>query len=119
MTLKQRIYSLLLEDQKYRDNDKELVWRIWDDLGYVKTSEGYGCEGMITEEGFFEAPAPKTIYRCRRSLQRTDSLTGEVKLIQPSPKVKKNRVKLSNEHGQSYQEGKLEFDPVKQVMVEV
>ena len=107
MTLKQRIYSLLLEDQKYRNSDKELVWRVWMDLDYAY--DNFDCMSEVIEkEQFFNAPDYKSIERCRRALQRTDLLTGK-KLIQPNKTVKSNRVKLSKEKGQSFQQGK--FNP--------
>ena len=107
MTLKTRIYKLLIEDQKYRNNDKELVWRVWSDLGFVLHDSKYLYD-KIDKENFMKAPDNKSVTRCRRALQRTDLLTGK-NLIQPNKTVKSNRVKLSKEKGQSFQQGK--FNP--------
>ena len=118
MNLKQRIYKLLLEDEKYRNNDKELVWRIWDDLGFIIDINIVGDSEILQKEDFMKAPDYKSIERCRRALQRTDLLTGR-NLIQANRVIKENREKLSKEHGQSFQEPKFAFNPVTEMYEQV
>ena len=109
-TLKDTIYKILLEQPETRDSDKKLQWAVLDILGYI-TYVTDDINGELKYKGFFQSPAFESIRRCRQALQRSDLLTG-AKLIQPTPKVKKQRVKLSKEKGFSYQYPKFEFDPI-------
>lgn len=103
MTIKDLVYKILLENPETRDSDKKLIWEVWKkyDLIHYFEIDGY----VINECSFMKAPSPESCRRVRQQLQRSDLLTG-VKLIQPSPKVKKQRQILANENGFSYIVGK-------------
>jgi len=114
-TLKDTIQNILLTKPETRDSDKKLIWKIWTELGLIKTRmNGYSVDDIITEEDFMKAPSPESIRRCRQALQRSDLLLGK-NLIQPTPKVKEKRHELSKEKGFSYIAGKLPvWNPEKQ-----
>lgn len=107
-TLKELVYKILLEQPETRDSDKKLIWEVWKQSGNVVLDESemiYTEYERIEKEDFMSAPSPESIRRVRQQLQRSDLLTG-TKLIQPTPKVKEKRVKLSKENGASYMMGK-------------
>ncbi len=118
ITLKNLIYSILLENKETRDSDKKLIWEVWCKLGFAYFSITNNNSYIIDENTFIKTPPIESIRRCRQSLQRTDLLSG-AKLIQPSPKIKETRVKLSKEKGASYMMGKFEFDEVSQTYKEL
>jgi len=109
-TLKNLIYNILLTEPETRDSDKLLQWEVLNKMGFVKYS---GFDKWITKENFMSAPAFESIRRCRQALQRSYLLTGR-KLIQPTTKVKKQRVKLSKEKGIGFIQGNYKFDEVSQ-----
>jgi hypothetical protein len=57
------VKKLLEENQRYRDSDKELIWAVWQRLGFATTS--------ITKEQFLldTCPLPESIRRCRQNIQ--------------------------------------------------
>jgi len=112
MTLKDLVYKILLENPETRDSDKKLIWEVLNKMGFVKYS---GFDAWITKENFMKAPEFESVRRCRQALQRSDLLTG-AKLIQPSPKVKKQRQILANENGFAYISGSMPvYNPEKGV----
>ncbi len=111
-TLKQTIYNILLNNPETRDSDKLLQWEVLNKMGLVKYS---GFDKWITKENFMKAPEFESVRRCRQALQRSDLLTG-AKLIQPSPKIKKQRQILANENGFAYIQGSMPvYNPEKGV----
>jgi hypothetical protein len=107
-TLKELIYNILLNQPETRDSDKKLIWEVY-------RYKGLTAGDMIDKNDFFNGPTFEGIRRCRQALQRSDLLTG-TKLIQPTPKVKKQRQILANENGFSYIAGKLPvWNPEKQI----
>lgn len=114
-TLKDLVYKILLEKPETRDSDKKLIWEVWKQSFLIHSEYG---ELSIFEKDFMKAPSPESCRRIRQQLQREDLLTG-TKLIQPTPKVKEKRVKLSKERGASYMMGKFEFDEVSQTYKQV
>jgi len=99
MTLKETIHNILLSKPECRDSDKKLQWEVLDKLGLIDFDH-------LFYDDFMKAPEFESVRRCRQSLQRTDLLTG-AKLIQPTEKIKKQRVKLSKEKGYSYMQGQF------------
>jgi hypothetical protein len=113
MTLKDLVYKILLEIPETRDSDKKLIWSVWDRMNLLEVTNFF--YQTITKESFMSAPSNESVRRVRQQLQRSDLLTG-TKLIQPSPKIKKERVKLAKEKGFSYMEGKQPvYNPEKGV----
>lgn len=108
MTLKERIYKILLENSSARNSDKILQWEILYSLGLI-------VDDTLSHDSFMKAPEFESVRRCRQALQRTDLLTG-AKLIQPNEVVKKQRVNMSKEKGYTYMQGKQQytFNPVTQ-----
>jgi len=102
MTLKDTIYSLLLNNPETRDSDKKLQWEVLDSLGLIDFDH-------LFYDDFMKAPEFESVRRCRQALQRTDLLTGEC-LIQPTKLIKEKRVKLSKEKGFDYQQGNFNPD---------
>ena len=88
------IDKLLRYDQKYRDSDKELAWRVWEVTGFVKN-------GVMDRNDFMSAPSFKSITRARRNYQRSDRIRGN-NLIQASKNTREHRSKLAKEKGQSF-----------------
>jgi len=102
MTIKDLVYKILLDNPECRDSDKKLIWEVWKQLGLI----GYeNIHGEIDYDSFMSAPSNESVRRVRQQLQRSDLLTG-AKLIQPTPKVKKQRQILANENGFAYIQGK-------------
>ena len=102
MTLKDLVNKILLDNPECRDSDKKLIWEVWKQLSLI----GYeNIHGEIDYDSFMSAPSNESVRRVRQQLQRSDLLTG-AKLIQPSHKIKKQRVKLSQEKGASFIMGK-------------
>ncbi len=122
MTLKDLVYKILLENSETRDSDKKLIWEVWKRLGLLRevsvakdTNGEWLFREEITKDRFMSAPSNESVRRVRQQLQRSDLLTG-TKFIQPSPKIKKERVKLAKEKGFSYMEGKQPvYNPEKGV----
>jgi hypothetical protein len=61
MNLYLKIKDTLTEDKKYRNNDLELIWRIWEDEGSV-------VNGALTLSSFLKATCPETIRRTRQKV---------------------------------------------------
>jgi len=99
MILKELIYKILLDKPETRDSDKKLQWEVLDSLGLIDFDH-------LFYDSFMKAPAFESVRRCRQALQRSDLLTG-TKLIQPSPKIKKQRQILANENGFAYIQGTM------------
>src|SRR5574344_1090029 len=105
MTLKEKIYDILLNYPETRDSDKKLIWEVY-------RYSGLTAGDMIDKNDFFNGPTFEGIRRCRQALQRSDLLTG-TKLIQPTKEIKQKRVKLSKERGYSFIQGKQPvFNPI-------
>lgn len=100
--LKDLVNKILLDHPECRDSDKKLIWEVWKQLGLI----GYeNIHGEIDYDSFMSAPSNESVRRVRQQLQRSDLLTG-AKLIQPNPKVKKQRQILANEKGYEFIQGK-------------
>lgn len=99
MTLKDTIYNILISKPECRDSDKKLQWEVLDQLGLIDFDH-------LFYDSFMKAPEFESVRRCRQALQRSDLLTGK-KLIQPTPKVKKQRQILANENGFAYIQGSM------------
>jgi len=110
MTLKDLTYKILLNNSKTRDSRALLKWEVLKEKEFVKTL-ALGNELLMMSKEDFIKWETDTVRRCSQNLQRSDLLTG-TKLIQPTPKVKEKRVKLSKEKGASYMMGKFKFDEV-------
>ena len=61
MNLYLKIKDLLIEDKKYRNSDRELFWRIWEDEGNVSNN-------YLTKSQFFACTSPETIRRTRQKV---------------------------------------------------
>ena len=105
MTLKELVNKILLDKPECRDSDKKLQWEVLDSLGLIDFDH-------LFYDSFMKAPEFESVRRCRQALQRSDLLTG-AKLIQPSPKVKKQREELASHKGYEFIQGK--FNPETKV----
>jgi len=105
------ISLILLNKPETRDSDKKLIWEVWSKMCYIYNDYG---EFVISKREFMKAPSTESCRRVRQQLQREDLLLGK-NLIQPTPKVKKQREQLSKEKGFSFIQGKdLVFNKEKQ-----
>lgn len=98
MTLKKLINRLLHESIIYRNDDKELIWRVWTEKGFT---DGDRSIEMIVKDKFLKACSPESVRRCRQFLQREDMLSGRNE-IQATPKVKKYRLAEAELKGYNY-----------------
>lgn len=105
MTLKELVYKILLDKPETRDSRKLLYWEVLKSKGYVHKHES-GNEYIFMPKELFMNLNPESVRRCSQQLQRSDLLTG-AKLIQPSPKIKKQRQILANENGFAYISGTM------------
>ena len=62
MNLYEKIKSILTEDKKYRNDDKELIWRLWEDEGTV-------VNNMLTKSQFLNGMCVETMRRTRQKVQ--------------------------------------------------
>lgn len=111
MTLKEKIYKILVEKPETRNSRSLLKWEVLKDKGFVKSYIDRD-ELVMSKEDFIKWETD-TVRRCSQNLQRSDLLTG-AKLIQPTKEIKQKRVKLSQEKGASFIMGK---DEVKEEWV--
>lgn len=80
MNLYLKIKEILSEDRKYRNDDKELIWRIWEDEGTVTNN-------MLTKSQFISGSCVETIRRTRQKVQENHKeLEADVK-VQEDRKV--------------------------------
>jgi hypothetical protein len=110
-TLKEIIYNILLNQPECRDSDKKLIWEVWRELRLICLNP-LDVEPYIYKEDFMKAPSTESCRRVRQQLQREDLLLGK-NLIQPTPKVKKQREQLSKSKGFEFQQG-YTFNPLTQ-----
>ena len=62
MKLYDLVVSLLKQDTKYRESDKELIWRVFEVQGIV-------VDGVIKKDRFMRAKSTESIRRCRQKVQ--------------------------------------------------
>ena len=89
--MKIRLYDFIKETltdyPETRNSDKNLIWKVWSELGYIDT--GYA----LYEEDFKRAPSPDTITRCRRKIQEINPELG------PTRKVRGLRKHIEKQKG--------------------
>ena len=78
MNLYIKIKDLLTEDRKFRNEDKELIWRLWEDEGTV-------VNNMLTKSSFISGLCVETIRRTRQKVQENH------KELQADLKVQEDR----------------------------
>lgn len=76
---------LLRENEKARNSDKFLIFRVWKELGYVDYDHESG-DYYITEQSFWEAPQIDNIRRARQKIQELHP-----ELCPTNPEVAKKR----------------------------
>jgi len=110
MTLKDLVKDILETYPECRNDYKQLIWKVWDQLGFVNQ-----YNNSISFDSFMKAPQPESIRRPAQNEFRSDRLLGGNK-IQPARRVKEKRQKLANEKGASYIMGKQPvYNPEKGV----
>ena len=108
MTIKDLVRDILETYPECRNDYKKLIWKVWDQLGFVNQ-----YDNSISFESFMKAPQPESIRRPAQNEFRSDRLLGENK-IQPARLIKEIRQKLADEKGASFIIGK---DEVKEEWV--
>ena len=104
VTIKKLVRDILETYPECRNDYKKLIWKVWDQLGYVNQ-----YDNSISFESFMKAPQPESVRRPAQQEFRSDRLLGENK-IQPARRVKENRQQLAKEKGVSFIQGS--FNPI-------
>lgn len=76
------IQKLLVMYPSLRSCDRELIWEVWKEEGYVSNANG---QEWLFKHAFLKATPPETITRARRKVQEDHKDLG------PSKEVKKYR----------------------------
>ena len=110
MTIKKIVRDILETYPECRNDYKKLIWKVWDQLGFVNQ-----YDNSISFDSFMKAPQPESVRRPAQQEFRSDRLLGENK-IQPARRVKENREKLAKEKGVSFIQGRQQytFNPLTQ-----
>lgn len=87
MKLYNKVKLLLEQDKKLRDDDRELIWTIWESAGYVRG------DVSITYKNFKLAPSTGSITRARRKVQENNPE------LRSSEAVKRLRKALERQKG--------------------
>ena len=87
--MKQNLYEvierLLSDDIELRNNDKKLIWKVWEYEGHVNS-------GILTQYDFVKCSTPETITRCRRKVQENNKslqATSSVRIERSKKAMKK------------------------------
>lgn len=78
MNIYDRVKKILEKHPRTRNSDKELIWRVWQDLDLILYNQ-------ISKSSFYNAPSNESITRARRKVQE---LNEDLRAIQ---KVKQKR----------------------------
>ena len=63
------IKELLTDYPELRDSDKKLMWRVWNELGFILRDGREWIPDFINKDDFMKAPSTETIRRCRQKIQ--------------------------------------------------
>ena len=115
VTIKKLVRDILETYPECRNDYKKLIWKVWDQLGFVNQ-----YDNSISFESFMKAPQSESIRRPAQQEFRSDSLLGENK-IQPARRVKESRQQLAKEKGVSFIQGKAQyqFNPLSQMYEQI
>lgn len=86
--IKQKMYevirAMLVDDARLRDNDKALIWKVWEhELGANRT--------FITKGEFEELSTPETITRARRQVQEDRKELGASRPVAVARSIKERQ----------------------------
>lgn len=100
MILKELVKDILQTYPETRNDYKKLIWRVWEEMGYVDRDFNY-----ITFDKFMDAPQPECIRRPAQQIFREDRLLGKNE-IQPARVIKEHRSELAKEKGYTFIQAK-------------
>lgn len=86
-----KIRKLLEENEEYRNSDRKLIWRIWDDEGRL-THSWEGEKEVMTKYDFMKCTSPETVRRTRQKVQSDHpELQSSKKILEAKKNIEKTK----------------------------
>lgn len=107
MKLYDIVKNLLSKHKEYRDSDRDLIWAVWEQMGYARN-------GMLLKSSFInpDCPNTETIRRSRQKIQEENpelQASAKVQQLRKTKELTKGTFIYSEETPAKREDGYWEF----------